>query len=294
MSVRSRLFPIWTIAFGLGSLVGRNAAADAIQYRVTDLGTTTYPANAMIGRELVISDSGVVSIAPTMPYYTGPIPNTVPQNSSELGPFSSANATAAAGVYTVGDVTYQFGKNIAFISNGTSATSLGLGPSLGSLHAFASIPEDVNRSGVVVGVLSAGLPVPFMWTSARGFVLLTAPGAGLGEATGINDAGQIVGWNSNTYNPGRAFLFENGKFSDLNTLIPPSTNLTLIGANDINSSGQIVAIAVDSAGKAHEVVLNPVPEPASVIVFGGIVVACGIWRRRSASSPARPKHAPRR
>lgn len=55
-------------------------------------------------------------------------------------------------------------------------------------------------------------------------------------ATAINVHGQIVGARA-----GRAFLWQNGVGTDLNTLIPASAGVTLTSANGINDSGQIVA-----------------------------------------------------
>lgn len=54
-------------------------------------------------------------------------------------------------------------------------------------------------------------------------------------ATAINVHGQIVGARAD-----RAFLWQNGVGTDLNTLIPASAGVTLTSANGINDSGQIV------------------------------------------------------
>ena len=57
-------------------------------------------------------------------------------------------------------------------------------------------------------------------------------------ASGINDAGQIVG-ESFSASSARAFIWQNGTMTDLNTLIPPSSGLYLLYANDINDRGTI-------------------------------------------------------
>jgi probable HAF family extracellular repeat protein len=54
-------------------------------------------------------------------------------------------------------------------------------------------------------------------------------------ATGINVHGQIVGVRA-----GRAFVWQNGVGTDLNTLIPATAGVTLTSANGINDAGQIV------------------------------------------------------
>lgn len=54
-------------------------------------------------------------------------------------------------------------------------------------------------------------------------------------ATGINVHGTIVGVRA-----GRAFVWQNGVGTDLNTLIPANAGITLTSANGINDAGQIV------------------------------------------------------
>jgi probable HAF family extracellular repeat protein len=78
---------------------------------------------------------------------------------------------------------------------------------------------------------------------------------------GINDDDVIVGWSTiaptdtNTYH---AFIYANGVMTDLNSLIPANSGFTLNQAGGINSTGQIVVNGVDSAGKNHALLLDPV------------------------------------
>ena len=60
---------------------------------------------------------------------------------------------------------------------------------------LTAVPADINDSGTVVGGLLGyyGYPVPFKWTKEGGVVELDLLGATAGEATGINDRGEIVG-----------------------------------------------------------------------------------------------------
>ncbi len=208
----SRLCRVWIFAICLGVPASQRAIADAIQYRVTDLGTTSVSASSFANSAaLAISDSGVVSIPPAVPFYNGPIPSGASQGpfgTSQFGP----HATAVGGQYTVGYLDYGDSIHVAFISDGKTATSLGLGPEIGGPDpSYTSVPYAVNRSGTVVGAFGSGFPIPFTWTSAGGFVPLLAPGYIVGAALGINDTGQIVGWNtiSSDGQPGRAFLYQN-------------------------------------------------------------------------------------
>jgi probable HAF family extracellular repeat protein len=73
-------------------------------------------------------------------------------------------------------------------------------------------------------------------------------------ATAINVHGQIVGARA-----GRAFLWQNGVGTDLNTLIPASAGVTLTSANGINDRGQIVVTGQPTANRniTVAVVLTP-------------------------------------
>ena len=83
-------------------------------------------------------------------------------------------------------------------------------------------------------------------------------------AFGINNAGQIVGGpreGSNSTHP--AFLYSNGKMTDLNTMIDPASGWHLTEAKAINDSGQIVGTGKNKAGQLHAFLLTPVPSPQS-------------------------------
>ncbi len=119
---------------------------------------------------------------------------------------------------------------------------------LGTLGGVAwNTPMAINWKGEVVGFSDLagdqnGTPNfhAFLWRKARGMIDLgTLPGDVYSEALGINGAGQIVGasYGAN-FATSRAFIWENGKMTDLNTLVH-SGSLYLLYANDINDKGVI-------------------------------------------------------
>ena len=120
----------------------------------------------------------------------------------------------------------------------------------GGNHACA-----INNQGQVVG--HSELPDDttfhgFLWTAATGMQDLgTLPGDFASNGNSINDRGEVVGLSlDENFNP-RAFLWENGVMTDLNTLIPGNSDLYLLLAYSINSSGEIVGLAATSTGDLH-------------------------------------------
>jgi probable HAF family extracellular repeat protein len=58
-----------------------------------------------------------------------------------------------------------------------------------------------------------------------------------GGASDINNKGQVVGGSG-----GKAFIWQDGKMTDLNKLIPPDSGWLLVTATGINDAGQIVGV----------------------------------------------------
>lgn len=120
---------------------------------------------------------------------------------------------------------------------------------LGSLGGVAwNTPMAINERGDVVGFSdlsgdSSGGPNfhAFLWTRGHGMQDLgTLPGDQFSEALGINDSGIIVGVSYGaSFSTSRAFIYENGTMTDLNSLIGSSSSLFLLYANDINDNGVI-------------------------------------------------------
>lgn len=120
---------------------------------------------------------------------------------------------------------------------------------LGSLGGDAwNTPMAINDKDEVVGFSDlpgdqSGNPNfhAFLWTKKSGMVDLgTLPGDVYSEALGINADGVIVGasYGAN-FATSRAFVYENGTMTDLNTLLAPSSSLYLLYANDVNDQGVI-------------------------------------------------------
>lgn len=77
----------------------------------------------------------------------------------------------------------------------------------------------------------------------------------------MNDKGQVVGQSCNSdFSVCRAFLWQNGVMTDLNTLIPPGSPLFLIYGSAINKRGEIAGQAVDQSGSSVAFLAIPCDE----------------------------------
>jgi probable HAF family extracellular repeat protein len=116
----------------------------------------------------------------------------------------------------------------------------------GHVVGFSNLPGDVNSHA-------------FLWTQDRGMKDLgTLTGDVFSAAFGINNKDQVVGLSCDANGNCRAFLWQNGVLTDLNTLIPPGSPLFLFYAGDINSRGEIVGEAFEqSTGGAPAFVATP-------------------------------------
>ena len=114
---------------------------------------------------------------------------------------------------------------------------------LGSLGGDCGWPYALNNQGEVAGDSTApgdAYRLPFLWTKGTGMQALpTTPSGSLGgEAFGINDAGQVVGYAQNSAEA-FALLWEKGKARRLGNLTGADCTI----AYSINSGGQVVGFS---------------------------------------------------
>jgi probable HAF family extracellular repeat protein len=126
-----------------------------------------------------------------------------------------------------------------------------------------NIAASINNLGEVDGgsQSSDGYPHAFLWTKSAGTRDLgTLPGDFFSSATcchTINDNGQVVGFSfPGPLGSGRAFLWQNGVMTDLNTLIPKDSPWYLLQGLSINDAGQIVGYGTIN-GNVHAFIATP-------------------------------------
>lgn len=105
----------------------------------------------------------------------------------------------------------------------------------GDIAGFSDLPGDAAMHAV-------------LWKKGSGKAtdLGTLPGDVSSMAFGMNDKGQIVGTSTDGSGNSRAVIWEDGAIYDLNTLIPPSSNVDLFYGGDINDAGVIAGQALDT------------------------------------------------
>jgi probable HAF family extracellular repeat protein len=130
---------------------------------------------------------------------------------------------------------------------------------LGTLGGHTSHAYDVNNQRHVCGWSQVG------WspTESRGFYWADGVMKEIGTAGGeysaalaINNRDEIVGMTARADGQYVAFLWQNGRLSDLNSLLPGGTGWTLMRAWDIDENGVIVGEGL-FGGQARAFMLAP-------------------------------------
>lgn len=179
----------------------------------------------------------------------------------QLPPYSGDPDSAATAINDRQQVVGISGTCDVAVGSFSAAHALlwqnGVPVSLGSLGGIAwNTPAAINSLGQVVGFSDlpgdqSGAPNfhAFLWTAQSGMQDLgTLPGDTYSEALDINTEGQIVGLSCTAgFASCRAFLWQNGVMTDLNTLIPPNSPLYLVNAGGISDSGEITGQASDQS-----------------------------------------------
>jgi probable HAF family extracellular repeat protein len=184
----------------------------------------------------------------------------------QLPPFAGDPDGAAVAINDLGDVAGISGTCDQAVGRFSAKHAVvwhdGTASDLGNLGGVAwNTPFAINNRGDIVGF--SDLPGDadgnpnfhaVLWSKNGGpdcggrcADLGTLPGDALSEATGINNLGQVVGTSFGAGSPfgSRAFLWENGRLVDLNTLVVPGTTLQLVATGDINDRGLITGSAID-------------------------------------------------
>lgn len=174
------------------------------------------------------------------------------------------------------------GGNQAFLYDGTTYTTL--------INPYASVQRTIawrlNNDGAAVGYYFGVLPTPQgNFISNHGFIFdgttftgFDAPGAGTTQAWDINDAGIVVGTDTDLLTSQQSwFLYDGTTFSNLN--LPYTSNVLVTGINDAD---QIVGRYSDASGEHGFIgtsLPTSVPEPSTLPMLA-IALGWMLWRLR--------------
>jgi probable HAF family extracellular repeat protein len=191
----------------------------------------------------------------------------------ELPPLPGDTSSAATAINDRGQVVGISGTCDQAVGRFTAAHAVlwekGQVTDIGNLGGVAwNTPMAINQRGDVVGFASQPGDDPdnpqlhaFLWTRHDGIQDLGAlPGDVYSEAHGINERRQVVGISCDAAGNCRAFVWQNGVMTDLNSLVQPGYAATLTTAQDINDRGQITGRAFDPVtGGAPAFLATPSP-----------------------------------
>jgi probable HAF family extracellular repeat protein len=140
-------------------------------------------------------------------------------------------------------------------------------------------PTDINERGDVVGFANVAPdiaadgslqfnPVAFIWTKEQGAQkILPLAGDTNSIAYAINNRGQVVGQSFGGPEGSRAFVWENGKATDLNTIVSGDAGIYLLYAEGIDERGDITGQACTFVDNACVLPASPTsPTPAFLAV----------------------------
>jgi probable HAF family extracellular repeat protein len=261
---------------GSGIVVGESLSADlstssAYIYKgsMFDLGSfggTYSSANGINARGQVVGYSKTRRSLDHAFLWVPKKPGATKGHMYDLGTLPGAAGSVANAINSGGTVTgYNLDADFFFahafvwrpaIANGTSGKMTSLVELPG---ATGSSGQAINARGLIAGSVE-------LTTGSHAFVYDTAmhdlgtlAGGNNSYAYSINSSGEIVGWSETVDFNAHAFLYANGRMTDLNKLLPGSvrsSGVVLTAAYGINDKGQIVGHATVS-GHAHAYLLTP-------------------------------------
>jgi probable HAF family extracellular repeat protein len=244
----------------LPTLGGNNGVAMAISNRGEVAGFAENstpdpgcPAPQVLHFEPVVWEKGVIHKLPT---FAGD-PDGVAQQINDNGEVVGGSGTCAT--FNT-NFLYNLVPAHALLWEKGKATDLGnLGGQTG--QAGGNIAYDINNRSQVVGTSDLEGDTTFhafLWTKRTGMQDLgTLSGDIASVSISINDAGSVIGASLDAdFNP-RAFLWEKGVMTDLNTLIAGDSPLYLLTGCSINSRGEITGLGLTSTGETHTYLATP-------------------------------------
>ncbi|HZR17023.1 MAG TPA: HYR domain-containing protein [Verrucomicrobiae bacterium] len=207
--------------------------SNGTRFDVGNLGRNYSAPFALNNAGLVVGEAGVPGDVHAFTWSNGIM--------SDLGTFggtySSAFAVNDSGM-VVGEASLNASEIHAFISTGGAKTDLG---TFGGTYSGAYM---VNSNGLVAGLANTSNDL-----ETHGFIYdgvnmtdLGTLGGSYTQPNAINNRGQVVGESFTASDDEHAFLWQKGKLTDLNSLLPDNSGWELVTALYINDAGRVVGV----------------------------------------------------
>ena len=189
---------------------------------------------------------------------------------------------------------------ISRIADGSRHATLWRDGDVLDLQTLADYPESftaaINDNAQVVGELAtedSRVSHAFVWQGGEMTDLGTISGrkcttpvwACNSFANGNNNRGQVVGASDTNAAVRHAFLWQNGRITDLNDLIPPGSGWELDSAEDINNAGQIVGGGLVNGKELHAFLLTPKGIANATIELSRSSFSFGVYGPGETSEP---------
>lgn len=225
-----------------------------------NLGSNYSSAFALNNNGFVVGESGIASgDVHAFTYANG----TLSDLGTLGGTYSSAFAVNDAGE-VVGESSVASSDVHGFVFQGGVMTDVG---TFGGTYSSA---YQVNAGGQAIGVATTAGD-----QQTHGFVYAAGVLTDLGtlggtdcSAIAINNRGQVVGESLTASGATHAFLWQHGKLSDLNDLLPANSGWELVTALYINDAGRVVGVG-NLGGMSQWFILDlPAGNTAPIAVAG--------------------------
>lgn len=226
--------------------------------QLNDLGTPTWATVDFSRAEDINNNGWVVGMAGGVPYdLRGFIKHGTTWDQI---PTFGGNESRAYAINDLNDVVgwtrNEEGKFRAFaIPNG----NLKFMTDIGDLGGGAAEAFDVNNNRVIVGQSKVDDTYfhAFAWSQSLGMKDLGTLGGNESYAWAISDSGIVVGKSQVLEGGTHGFIYMDGEMYDVNDFIVPNIDMTIVNIRDINSAGQLAAVAEYPDGTKRPYLLTP-------------------------------------
>ena len=201
-------------------------------------------------------------------------------------PTFGGNESRAYSINDLNDVVgYARNEEGKFRAFGIPAGNLNLMTDLGDLGGGAAQAFDVNNLRQVTGQSKVDDTYwhGYIWSLDDGMIDLGTLGGNESYAWSINDSGVVVGKSQVPEGGTHGFIWMDGVMYDVNNFLVQDIDITIVNVRDINSAGQLAAVAQYPDGTKRPYLLTPmktIPEDVNgdgVVNISDLLAVVGAW-----------------